>query len=184
MIAQRASIINLDQINKIPYDPRKIEQFLQQTHPESIITSNTLPKINQKNVKLAGTAHPNSGIVYDQKGFPIFDDIAVYDTKISFDLVKKYDPSKVDLSTQQAKKTVSDAHMRAATRDLREKINKGIIDRNQFTQKQLEAIYSGKGQIPEFTWHHHQDTGRMQLIREEIHNKTGHVGGMNLWYKK
>ena len=28
-----------------------------------------------------------------------------------------------------------------------------------------------------YTWHHHQDTGRMQLVPEWDHSKTGHVGG-------
>ena len=35
----------------------------------------------------------------------------------------------------------------------------------------------GKSKIPNYTWHHHQDTGRMQLIREDIHRRTGHIGG-------
>ncbi|MBO2930305.1 MULTISPECIES: HNH endonuclease [Pseudomonadaceae] len=28
-----------------------------------------------------------------------------------------------------------------------------------------------------YTWHHHQDSGRMQLVPELIHSKTGHIGG-------
>ncbi|WFC64679.1 hypothetical protein EWH21_02740 [Pseudomonas sp. REST10] len=32
--------------------------------------------------------------------------------------------------------------------------------------------------VPFFdTWHHHQDSGRMQLVPELIHSKTGHIGG-------
>jgi len=31
--------------------------------------------------------------------------------------------------------------------------------------------------IPDYTWHHHQDTGRMQLIETRIHTQTGHIGG-------
>jgi len=27
------------------------------------------------------------------------------------------------------------------------------------------------------TWHHHQDSGRMQLIPSDIHNNINHVGG-------
>ncbi|MES5674720.1 HNH endonuclease [Acinetobacter baumannii] len=27
------------------------------------------------------------------------------------------------------------------------------------------------------TWHHHQDNGRMQLVPEWEHSKTGHIGG-------
>ena len=31
-----------------------------------------------------------------------------------------------------------------------------------------------------YTWHHHQDKGRMQLVETEIHAKTGHTGGFSL----
>ncbi|EMS5499541.1 HNH endonuclease [Neisseria gonorrhoeae] len=39
-------------------------------------------------------------------------------------------------------------------------------------------MFDGKGtsEIPNYTWHHHQDTGRMQLIREGLHHDTGHIG--------
>ncbi|MEM6738244.1 MAG: HNH endonuclease, partial [Bacteroidota bacterium] len=32
-----------------------------------------------------------------------------------------------------------------------------------------------------FTWHHHQTTGRMQLVNSKIHSQTGHTGGFSLW---
>ncbi|RDE94369.1 HNH endonuclease, partial [Aggregatibacter aphrophilus] len=47
----------------------------------------------------------------------------------------------------------------------------------QFNAEQIAAIKAGKEKIPGFTWHHHQDTGRMQLIDQDIHKKTGHIGG-------
>ncbi|MEM7548053.1 MAG: HNH endonuclease [Bacteroidota bacterium] len=35
--------------------------------------------------------------------------------------------------------------------------------------------------IRAFTWHHHQTTGRMQLVNSKIHSQTGHTGGFSLW---
>jgi hypothetical protein len=35
---------------------------------------------------------------------------------------------------------------------------------------------------PYFTWHHHQDVGRMQLVPRTIHRDTGHIGGFEMWY--
>ncbi|GAA0809714.1 RHS repeat-associated core domain-containing protein [Spirilliplanes yamanashiensis] len=32
-----------------------------------------------------------------------------------------------------------------------------------------------------YKWHHHQEKGRMQLIEEWVHDKTGHTGGFSLW---
>ena len=67
--------------------------------------------------------------------------------------------------------------MRMATRDLREQINSGKISRSQFSPDQLKAIQSGRSKIPRLTWHHHQDRGRMQLVRERDHNTAKHIGG-------
>jgi hypothetical protein len=41
---------------------------------------------------------------------------------------------------------------------------------------------AGLSKTPDgYTWHHHQDYGRMQLVPEEIHRVTGHTGGFSLW---
>ncbi|NJC27499.1 HNH endonuclease [Neolewinella antarctica] len=32
-----------------------------------------------------------------------------------------------------------------------------------------------------WTWHHHQQFGRMQLVNRTIHTQTGHTGGAKLW---
>lgn len=32
-----------------------------------------------------------------------------------------------------------------------------------------------------YTWHHHQYTGRMQLVETGAHSQTGHTGGFSLW---
>nr|WP_147635543.1 HNH endonuclease [Risungbinella massiliensis] len=35
-----------------------------------------------------------------------------------------------------------------------------------------------------YTWHHHQETGRMQLVYSAIHNKgKPHTGGHRIWGK-
>ena len=39
---------------------------------------------------------------------------------------------------------------------------------------------NNKAQIEGFTWHHHQDTGRMQLVPDMIHEKTAHIGGYTI----
>jgi filamentous hemagglutinin len=41
----------------------------------------------------------------------------------------------------------------------------------------LILIEMGARKIDGYTWHHHQDNGRMQLIPEMVHKKTGHIGG-------
>lgn len=126
------------------------------------VTSTTVPPANAPNVRYAGRKHPDSGVVFDHKGFPIFDDIAKYDTRLD---------QKAFYATDRR------GQMRMATRDLREQINSGKISRSQFSPEQLKAIQSGRSKIPELTWHHHQDRGRMQLVNEKLHSDTGHIGG-------
>lgn len=117
------------------------------------------------NVKLAGSEkilESGDRIVFDNRGFPIFDDVAEFETRITLT------PGKAD------------ADMRAATRKLREEINSGRIDADGFSAEQLKAIQGGKERIPGLTWHHHQDRGRMQLIDRDIHGEVKHIGSVGL----
>ncbi|WP_339527209.1 HNH endonuclease [Pseudomonas sp. EA_35y_Pfl2_R111] len=34
-----------------------------------------------------------------------------------------------------------------------------------------------------FTWHHHQDLGVMQLVRTDVHKLSPHTGGVSIWQK-
>ncbi|MCB5190294.1 HNH endonuclease, partial [Methylobacillus arboreus] len=151
----------------LPYNARSIEYLLETQYPGQV-TSTTLPSVLDKNVLLAGTRHPVSGIVFDSRGFPVFDSVAIFDTRIA----SRY--SVIENSS---------AHMRAATRDLREAISRGEVGSSQFTEQQLRAIQGGKPNIPNLTWHHHQDISRMQLIPTKIHQQTGHVGGFEMWFR-
>jgi hypothetical protein len=42
-------------------------------------------------------------------------------------------------------------------------------------------IKADKDKIGDFTWHHHQEFGRMELIPDWIHEKAKHTGGNSLW---
>ena len=53
---------------------------------------------------------------------------------------------------------------------LRKKFPKRVI--NEFS----------KGKTPsDYTWHHHQDAGVLELVDSYIHSKTSHVGGYSIW---
>ncbi|MBD8513422.1 HNH endonuclease [Photobacterium sp. CAU 1568] len=111
---------------------------------------------------MVGQRHPVTGVVFDQRGYPIFDNDTVYDTR--------FKASDFGSASYQAQ-------MRMATRDLREIIEVNLQLRSQFNASQLQAIQSGNAKIPGYTWHHHQDTGRMQFVDESVHRSTGHIGG-------
>ena len=69
------------------------------------------------------------------------------------------------------------SQMRMATRNLRTQLKDNPQFSTRFNAVQNNAIQSGDSKIPGFTWHHHQDSGRMQLVPEIIHKRTGHIGG-------
>lgn len=145
-----------------PYHSRNIRTELEQRYGKGNITSSTVPPSNGKNVKLANKSHPITGVPFDSKGFPNFEKYAKYDTRIN---------------TKEFRSKSSTGQMKLATKDLAEAIKRGEINSSSFTTEQLKAIEKGKAKIPEYTWHHHQDTGRMQLTPESKHMQTGHIGG-------
>jgi hypothetical protein len=148
-----------------PYNPRRTREDYEATHDE--VTSSTVPKRNGKNVKLAGQRHQVTGVTFDERGFPVLDDVAVFEARL---------PSETSSIKDR------DIHMRAATRQLHDAIKRGEASASLFNEEQLAAIAAGREKIPGLTWHHHQDVGRMQLVPETGHGKTGHLGGMDMWF--
>ena len=164
-----------------PYNPRKMRDDLEAEYPGELETS-TVPyvrpkdakkgaKRSDKGAKLAGQRHPTTGIPFDERGFPIFDDVARFDTRL---------PSTVSGVAD------SDLHMETATRQLREAIQRGQVSEARFSAEQLKVIMREKPppqRVPGYTWHHHQERGRMQLVPTDIHDETGHTGGMKMWFQ-
>ncbi|CAM4193729.1 hypothetical protein BAMA_23980 [Bacillus manliponensis] len=113
---------------------------------------------------LAGGKHPVTGIPYDADGFPIFEA-----------------KGEVTLKEKDFKKSRS-THDRICSKALYEQIIKDPKLASNFTEEEIELFKHGE--VPDrFTWHHHQDTGRMQLVDSYLHEKTGHTGGYRIWGK-
>lgn len=143
---------------------------------EGIQESDDMPVrcIETRNSSLEGDIHPITGIPFervvitDQNGekvegvFPIFE---------SFCDVTLPNENLGDSDSKQ---------FRVCNEKLSEDFESGKLDCSKFSERQLEQIKNGDK--PEgFTWHHHQETGVMQLIDTEIHDKTGHTGGKSVW---
>ena len=107
----------------------------------------TVPPRSGKNTKLANGRHPKTQVPFDNRGFPNFERFVKFDTKIDSDRFR-------------SAKSPED-QMKMATEDLNKAIENGQISSSSFDAEQLAAIRSGKSKIPGYTWHHHQDTGRM-----------------------
>ena len=129
------------------------------------VSSTTVPPLNAPNVRLAGQRHPHAPIVFDYRGLPIFDDVAMYDTR---------------LNASQFRNASYQRQMQMASLDLQQSIRRGEVPASHFTPEQLSAIERGAAKIPGYTWHHHQDYGRMQLVPAVIHSAVGHIGGNSI----
>ena len=167
-----------DAVNKAPYNSRAAQNLASRLLGTDEFTRTTVPGQSMPNVRLAGqckertvVVNPETQetlvqrVVFDQRGFPIFDPYVKVETRISGDLANM----------------LPDAHMRAATRQLREDILSGKISKTKFTDAEWDDIKAGLEKIGDYTWHHHQETGKMQLIPTDIHDWISHIGGNNLW---
>ena len=165
-----------------PYDPNRTRADLETTHGPDNVTSSTNPNnpvqtVNSNPGKGIEVIHGSDGgkavrvqfndpvtggakvanIPYNKRGLPVFDDHAKYTATIDHSLNYQ-------------------GQMRKATRDLRDAINLGKVDPNQFTSQQLKQIQSGSSNIKNFTWHHNADSGNMQLIPKNVHDAVRHIG--------
>ena len=136
-----------------------------------------IPKIeNNINQDLEGKVHPETRVPFTAKlvetseGFKegVFPDFSenhcIYDAQLPEVLHEARD-------YEQAK------HL---NEQLRQAYENGILDTDLFTDQQLEQIRNGD-KPKEYTWHHHEDKGRMQLVDTEVHTKTAHTGGRSIW---
>lgn len=117
-------------------------------------------------MKLAGKSHEGTGVVFDQRGLPVFDAVTRFEIRISSESVLVRNER---------------LHMKEAILHLKSEIQAGRVSPFEFTPQQLQDIYAGRSKITDYTWHHHQDLGRMQLVPVSFHD-VDHVGGMHLWF--
>lgn len=102
---------------------------------------------------------------YDANGFPLFDS-----TRADLYLP----PDKIVVGSRET-------HFTAANRMLAERTDDQLRGAG-FSNADIANIRAGN--TPDnYTWHHHQDVGRMQLVRTSEHEtfSGGHTGGWSLW---
>lgn len=127
-----------------------------------------------QNSHLDGQLHQETGIPYKAQTvelpngvevtgvFPIFEGVA--DVHLPEDMYESSDF----------------LHFSYANEQLLEQVRNDTGVASQFTSEQMEQIYFGE--TPDgYSWHHHEELGRLQLVDEEVHAKSGHSGGRSIW---
>ena len=125
------------------------------------------------NEKLEGKTHEKTGVSFIRKEIDVQGKIyslvvpefeSCYDATISSELYYKRDR----------------VQFKECNRQLLEAVNNNTDIKNRFSAEQLEEIKKGK--TPKYyTWHHNEETGKLQLVLTEIHEKTAHTGGRAIW---
>jgi hypothetical protein len=76
------------------------------------------------------------------------------------------------------------AHFRAANANLHKALEKNprLAERLGLSQEEVTNLQNSALPPSLYTWHHHQDVGRMQLVLKPIHRLSRpHTGGMAIW---
>ena len=153
----------VDDVSIKDYGYDSVDEFTEVV--ESVNTHlNGAPKNNIINKGLAGGTHVK-GVDYDLMGFLIFkgDDVK-FTLKLDGNLHIARDPKQFKICTQHLKQSIETEQ----------------ISRELFTSKQLQQIMDEAPYIDDLTWHHHQVTGKMQLVDSNKHS-VNHLGGNKLW---
>lgn len=135
---------------------------------------NNEKNISCRNEKLKDTTHPETNVPFKEKTvenaqgeqvtgvFPEFE--STFDALLPEEMYQSSDKVQFDECNKQLKEAVEN------NSELKEK----------FSDEQLEQI-ENRDTPDGYTWHHHEESGKMQLVDTETHSKTGHTGGKAIW---
>ena len=113
---------------------------------------------------MANKVDPKTGVKFDENGFPIFESL--------FDMNLKPEDYMKSRTT----------HFERASKALYAEIQKNPALKSLFTENEIKLFEQGL--VPKnYTWHHHQKIGKMQLVDYQTHADTWHIGGFSIWGK-
>lgn len=141
---------------------------------DNVATAQDGDFLSTRNDQLDGQLHSVTGVYYEAQTvelpngsevvgvFPVFD--AVAEVQLPVELYESTDAN----------------HFLYANQSLSISIDQDPSLGNQFTAFQLNQLNTGL--TPEgYSWHHHEQAGKLQLVDEETHSQSGHSGGRSIW---
>ena len=146
---------------------------IQHSSVESVAARNEA-LLRTRNSELAGGVHPETGVSFVKDTVQLSDGTvregvfpefkATFETTLPDELLKATDYQQSQYCNEQ----------------FRDAVERDPAMKEKFTETQIEQI--SEADTPDgYTWHHHQESGRMQLVDSSIHLKTGHTGGKEIW---
>lgn len=138
------------------------------------IESAQTEKLTTINEKYEGEKHPETEVSYERKVvetpegikegvFPQFE--SEFTADLPNELLEANDYQQFKHSNEELKKAIE------ADPELASK----------FDEEQLDQIENGDTPPDGYTWHHSEETGKMELVDSETHAVTRHTGGKAIW---
>lgn len=125
-----------------------------------------------RNNHLNGLEHDVTGVQFAEKTielpsgelvtgtFPVFD--SSFSVFLTDDIYHASDSTHFDIANDTLYQSINDSP--------------NIVNELGLTQLDVQMLANGTN--PEgFVWHHSEQPGVLQLVKEELHHKTGHTGG-------
>ena len=138
-----------------------------------IETDQSIEYLPCRNESLAGDVHPITGVPFVKKivennGKHVEVVVPVFESKkdviLPEQLLKSTDKEQFDYCNKQLKNAIEETPQLC----------------KQFDKEQIQQIR--EGDTPDgYVWHHNEETGKMQLVDFETHQRTGHTGGKSIW---
>ncbi|WP_324682398.1 VENN motif pre-toxin domain-containing protein [Bibersteinia trehalosi] len=99
--------INTTKTKQSLYDSKKTREKLEKEFGKENVISTTITPAGTRNVDLANKRHSKTGVPFDSKGYPIFDDIAKYDTRLDIKSFRSATyPEQMEMATKQLYKNL------------------------------------------------------------------------------
>lgn len=128
-----------------------------------------IPKLNEAgSVVLRENKSKNYKIKKDNQGFPAF---TIFETYL--------DDRHINSGNEFEHFKAVNVRLGKLLRE-----NKSLVKKMGLSEKQANHFMKenpSRDCARGLTWHHHQETGKMQLVHRKLHRRFGHVGGMEIW---
>lgn len=144
------------------------------------IDSDSTPLINRLegniNEDLAGSEHPETGVPFVEKTVTLPDGESVTGVFPVFE-------SEFEVTIDESLYLQSDyIQFSYANVELYEAIqaDPSLAEELGLSDEDLQTL--SNGDTPEgYTWHHNEEPGILQIVNQEEHSNTGHIGGREIW---
>jgi len=152
---------------------KHVASELTSSDADATIKSNNTVFLKSRNMKLEGDRHPETNVLFERTSLEL--------GGIKCEIVEpRFDHAgQIELDRSAYK----------ASRRKQRKISNTTLASDPLQQEQLKRVFTDSqitamknGVTPSgYVWHHAATPGVMQLVRSDIHAKTGHTGGYSIW---